>query len=46
LRDRLLFGSVFNPFRPIGQSIEDFCAAGFEPSVIDRPRFDNAVESL
>jgi hypothetical protein len=42
LGDQLLFGSSY-PFRPIGQSIEDFQALGFKDSVLDKLLYGNAA---
>lgn len=41
LGDQLLFGSSY-PFRPIGQSIEDFQALGFKDRVLDKLLYGNA----
>lgn len=45
LGDQLLFGSSY-PFRPIGQSIDDFLALGFKESVIDKLLYANAAALL
>lgn len=45
LSEQLLFGSSY-PFRPIGQSIDDFLALGFRESVIDRLLHGNAARLL
>lgn len=45
MRDQLLFGSSY-PFRPIGQSIDDFLALGFKEDVIDRVLYGNAARLL
>ncbi|KAF1048399.1 amidohydrolase family protein [Xylophilus sp.] len=42
LAEQLLFGSSY-PFRPIGQSIDDFLALGFKESVLDRLLYGNAA---
>jgi predicted TIM-barrel fold metal-dependent hydrolase len=45
LGDQFLFGSSY-PFRPIGQTIDDFVALGFKSSVIDKLLYANAVRML
>ena len=45
LSEQLLFGSSY-PFRPIGQSIDDFLALGFKEDVIDRVLYGNAARLL
>ncbi|MEJ5125417.1 amidohydrolase family protein [Comamonas sp. MYb21] len=45
LGDQLLFGSSY-PFRPIGQSIEDFLALGFDEAVLPRLLHGNAARIL
>lgn len=45
LADQLLFGSSY-PFRPIGQSIEDFQALGFADAVLPKVLHDNAARLL
>lgn len=42
LADQLLFGSSY-PFRPIGQSIEDFQQLGFRDGVLDKLLYANAA---
>ncbi|MDR3162282.1 MAG: amidohydrolase family protein [Helicobacteraceae bacterium] len=42
LQDQLLFGSSY-PFRPIGQSIEDFLAFGFSETIAEKLLFSNAA---
>lgn len=42
LGDQLLFGSSY-PFRPIGQSIEDFARLGFRDDLLERLFYDNAA---
>lgn len=42
LGEQLLFGSSY-PFRPIGQSIDDFLALGFKESVLDKLLYGNAA---
>jgi uncharacterized protein len=42
LADQLLFGSSY-PFRPIGQSIDDFLALGFKESVLEKVLYGNAA---
>ncbi|KAB2970629.1 amidohydrolase family protein [Zoogloea sp.] len=42
LGDQLLFGSSY-PFRPIGQSIDDFARLGFRDDLLERLFYDNAV---
>ncbi|WP_374487654.1 amidohydrolase family protein [Zoogloea sp.] len=42
LADQLLFGSSY-PFRPIGQSIEDFQQLGFRDAVLDKLLYANAA---
>jgi len=42
LGDQLLFGSSY-PFRPIGQTIDDFLALGFREQVLDRLLYSNAA---
>ncbi|WP_042337334.1 amidohydrolase family protein [Paraburkholderia ferrariae] len=43
LGDQLLFGSSY-PFRPIGQTIDDFLAAGFKEDVLDKLLYSNAAQ--
>ncbi len=43
--DQLLFGSSY-PFRPIGQTIEDFQRIGFRDDLLERLFPDNAVRLL
>lgn len=43
--DQLLFGSSY-PFRPIGQTIEDFQRIGFRDDLLERLFHDNAVRLL
>jgi predicted TIM-barrel fold metal-dependent hydrolase len=43
LGDQFLFGSSY-PFRPIGQTIDDFLALGFKSSVIDKLLYGNAAK--
>lgn len=45
LGDQLLFGSSY-PFRPIAQTVDDFLALGFKPSVLDRLLYGNAAGLL
>lgn len=45
LGDQLLFGSSY-PFRPIAQTVDDFLALGFKPSVLDRVLHGNAARLL
>ena len=45
LSDQFLFGSSY-PFRPIGQTIDDFLALGFTDSVIDKLLYGNAARLL
>lgn len=45
LGDQLLFGSSY-PFRPIGQSIDDFLALGLRESVLDKLLSGNAASLL
>lgn len=45
LGDQLLFGSSY-PFRPIGQSIEDFLAIGFRDDLLERLLYTNASQLL
>ena len=42
LAAQLLFGSSY-PFRPIGQSIDDFATLGFKDEVLDGLFYDNAT---
>jgi predicted TIM-barrel fold metal-dependent hydrolase len=42
LADQLLFGSSY-PFRPIGQTIDDFIALGFRDDVLDKLLYGNAA---
>lgn len=42
LAAQLLFGSSY-PFRPIGQSIDDFATLGFKDEVLDSLFYDNAT---
>jgi predicted TIM-barrel fold metal-dependent hydrolase len=42
LGDQLLFGSSY-PFRPIGQSIEDFLVLGFRDDILERVLHGNAA---
>jgi predicted TIM-barrel fold metal-dependent hydrolase len=42
LAGQLLFGSSY-PFRPIGQSIDDFAALGFKDEVLDGLFYGNAA---
>ncbi|MDR2030996.1 MAG: amidohydrolase family protein [Azoarcus sp.] len=42
LREQFLFGSSY-PFRPIGQTIEDFLRLGFHGDVLDKLLYDNAA---
>lgn len=41
LSDQLLFGSSY-PFRPIGQSIDDFLKLGFQEAILDKLLYRNA----
>lgn len=43
MADQLLFGSSY-PFRPIGQTIDDFLALGFKESILDKLLYRNAAE--
>lgn len=43
LGEQFLFGSSY-PFRPIGQTIDDFLALGFKESVVDRLLYGNAAQ--
>lgn len=45
LGEQLLFGSSY-PFRPIGQSIDDFLRLGFKESALDRLLYGNAARLL
>jgi predicted TIM-barrel fold metal-dependent hydrolase len=45
LGDQLLFGSSY-PFRPIGQSIDDFLALGFKQDVLERILYGNGERLL
>lgn len=45
LREQLLFGSSY-PFRPIGQSIDDFLALGFKDGAVEAVLHDNAARLL
>lgn len=45
LGDQLLFGSSY-PFRPIGQTIDDFLKLGFRSSVLDKLLYENAARLL
>ena len=45
LSDQFLFGSSY-PFRPIGQTIEDFQKVGFRDDVLEKLFHDNAVRLL
>lgn len=45
LGEQFLFGSSY-PFRPIGQTIEDFLALGFHAGVVEKLLFDNAARLL
>lgn len=45
LADQFLFGSSY-PFRPIGQTIEDFLALGLRDSVVERLLYGNAARLL
>lgn len=42
LADQLLFGSSY-PFRPIGQSLDDFLQLGFREAVLDKLLYRNAA---
>ncbi|MDR2690594.1 MAG: amidohydrolase family protein [Azoarcus sp.] len=42
LREQFLFGSSY-PFRPIGQTIDDFLHLGFKDDVVDKLLYDNAA---
>ena len=43
LGDQFLFGSSY-PFRPIGQSIDDFLQLGFKESALDKLLYGNAAK--
>ncbi|PHM21019.1 MAG: amidohydrolase [Curvibacter sp. PD_MW3] len=43
LADQLLFGSSY-PFRPIGQTIEDFLKLGFKENILDKLLYRNGAE--
>ncbi|MDR2032135.1 MAG: amidohydrolase family protein [Azoarcus sp.] len=45
LREQFLFGSSY-PFRPIGQTIEDFLRLGFHGEVVDKLLYGNAARLL
>ena len=45
MRNQILFGSSY-PFRPIGQSIDDYRALGFDDDVIDDVMYGNARRVL
>ena len=42
LADQFLFGSYY-PFRPIGQTIEDFLRVGFRDDIVDKLLYGNAA---
>ena len=45
LGEQFLFGSSY-PFRPIGQTIEDFLALGFRDDVVEQLLYGNAARLL
>jgi uncharacterized protein len=45
MADQLLFGSSY-PFRAMRQSVDDYLALGFAPSVLDKVMFSNAARLL